>query len=49
MLNWPGVNAGTAQRVGQAGAQMLVVGSGVFAHDDYSQAVKSLTTLAAAK
>ncbi len=42
-----GVNATTAQRVGQAGAQLLVVGSGVFAHPDYTQAVKSLTALAA--
>lgn len=41
-----GVNAATAQQCGQAGAQLMVVGSGIFAHADYTQAVQSLTSLA---
>ena len=44
-----GVNASTAQQVGQAGAQLLVVGSGIFAHDDYTQAVQQLKALASSK
>jgi len=41
-----GVNDHTIQRCTQAGAQMLVVGSGIFAHADYAQAVQTLQRLA---
>lgn len=41
-----GINTDTIQASAQAGAQLLVVGSGIFAHQDYASAVQKLRTLA---
>jgi ribulose-phosphate 3-epimerase len=41
-----GINADTIQASAQAGAQLMVVGSGIFAHTDYTAAVAKLSTLA---
>ena len=42
-----GVNQKTIQRCADAGAQLFVVGSAIFGHDDYSGVVRELTDLAA--
>ncbi len=41
-----GVNATTIADCGEAGAQLLVVGSAIFREDDYNQSIAKLTELA---
>jgi len=44
-----GVNDQTAAACGEAGAQLLVVGSALFRHDDYTARINQLTQLASGK